>query len=187
MDRHWFLTWTCYGTWLPGDHRGFVGNVRENGEQVIHNIPGAPCDADMPRLEAWVHERMTGPPVILACDEAETILTQFQQTARVKQWSLLAASVMHNHAHIIVGVSGDPEPQMILETFKSWATRALKKICPLPLNGTFWTAKGSKRRLADEVDVIAGIIYVVKKQPNPLAVWYAPERQTELDKYPVEL
>src|SRR5947209_816005 len=27
MDRYWFLTWTTYGTWLPGDARGFVGRV----------------------------------------------------------------------------------------------------------------------------------------------------------------
>ena len=24
IDRIWFLTWTTYGTWLPGDERGFV-------------------------------------------------------------------------------------------------------------------------------------------------------------------
>ena len=25
----WLLTWTTYGTWLPGDEHGFVGNVVE--------------------------------------------------------------------------------------------------------------------------------------------------------------
>jgi hypothetical protein len=24
IDRYWFLTWTTYGTWLPGDVRGSV-------------------------------------------------------------------------------------------------------------------------------------------------------------------
>ena len=28
IDRNWFLTWTTYGTWLPGDPRGFVGSLR---------------------------------------------------------------------------------------------------------------------------------------------------------------
>lgn len=28
MDRYWLLTWTTYGTCLPGDPRGFVGRVR---------------------------------------------------------------------------------------------------------------------------------------------------------------
>jgi hypothetical protein len=47
----------------------------------------------------------------------------------------------------------------------------LKKHRPLPPNGAFWTAKGSKRRLPDERAVRDGSIYVVKKQPNPLAVY----------------
>jgi hypothetical protein len=30
MDRFWLLTWTTYGTWLPGDERGFVSEVRDD-------------------------------------------------------------------------------------------------------------------------------------------------------------
>jgi REP element-mobilizing transposase RayT len=183
MDRFWLLSWTCYGNWLPGAQRGFVGNVRELGEQVVHNIPGTPYDADMPRLEAWVREQMTGPPVTLERPEAEALVAQYQETARIRQWGLQAASVMFNHTHIVVGVPGDPDPQTILETFKSWATRAVKKIRPIPPNGTFWTVNGSKRKLPDENAVRAGVIYVVKKQPNPLAVWFAPTWQEVLDAY----
>ena len=47
MDRYWLLTWTTYGTWLPGDQRGFVSNVPNgSGPEVRHNIPGTPYDAD---------------------------------------------------------------------------------------------------------------------------------------------
>ncbi len=49
MDRYWLLTWTCYGHWLPGDSRGFVGNVLNDlGERVVHNLPGTPYAADVP-------------------------------------------------------------------------------------------------------------------------------------------
>lgn len=89
---------------------------------------------------------------------------------------------MDNHTHV-VGVPGDPEPASILETLKSWATRAVKKIRPLPPNGTFWTAKGFKRKLPDERAVRDGVIYVVRKQPNPLAVFYHPKWQAALDEY----
>ena len=52
MDRYWLLTWTTYGTWLPGDRRGFVGLQRDlQGVPSIHNSPGTPYDADVPRLE----------------------------------------------------------------------------------------------------------------------------------------
>lgn len=28
--RCWLLTWTTYGTWLPGEDRGFVSPVRSS-------------------------------------------------------------------------------------------------------------------------------------------------------------
>jgi REP element-mobilizing transposase RayT len=186
MDRYWLITWTCYGNWLPGDARGFVGNVREpDGAQMVDNIPGTPYDADMPRLQSWVRQHMTGSPVTLERSEAEALIAQYQETARIRHWSLEAASVMYNHTHVVLGVPGDPDPQSILETLKSWATRAVKMLRPLPPNGTFWTAKGSKRNLRDEAAVGAGVIYVVKKQRKPLAVIYAPRWQTALEAYEV--
>jgi hypothetical protein len=70
----WLLTWTTHGTWLPGDVRGFVGYVREEGpadlrqglasdarddamraddasRRVIHNQPGTPYDRNAPGLK----------------------------------------------------------------------------------------------------------------------------------------
>jgi REP element-mobilizing transposase RayT len=184
MDRFWLITWTCYGTWLPGARQGFVSHVRdEHGDLVIHNTPGTPYDADMPALEAHARSTMAGPPVSLDAAAAEAMIMQYQDTCRIRGWELQAASVMYNHTHIVVGVSGDPDPQSILETFKSWATRAVKKLRALPPNGTFWTAKGSKRKLPDERAVREGVIYVVRKQPNPLAVWFHPKWKTAIDEY----
>jgi REP element-mobilizing transposase RayT len=172
MDRYWLITWTCYGAWLPGDRRGFVSHVRdEHGAMVIHNIPGTPYDADMPTLEAHARSQMAGSPVTLDHRDADALIQQYQETARIRRWELQAASVMFNHTHVVVGVPGDPDPESILESLKSWATRAVKKLRPLPANGTFWTAKGSKRKLPDERSLRDAVIYVVRKQPNPLAAW----------------
>ncbi|CAN5573183.1 transposase [soil metagenome] len=184
MDRYWLITWTCYGTWLAGSRRGFVSHVEDDqGQLVIHNIPGTPYDADMQALEQHIRSRMTGPPVSLDRIAAEAMVTQFQETARIRGWELQAASVMDNHTHLVVGVPGDPDPDSLLETLKSWATRALKKLRPLPPNGTFWTAKGSKRKLPDQTAVRSAVIYVARKQPNPLAVWGHPQWQTLIDDY----
>lgn len=41
FDRHWLLTSTTYGTWLPGEERGFVGAVdSEHGGYEVHNVYG---------------------------------------------------------------------------------------------------------------------------------------------------
>lgn len=90
---------------------------------------------------------------------------------------------MYNHTHLVVGFCEDSEPASIRKTFKSWATRAVKKLRPLPPNSTFWTVKGSNRKLPDERAVRDGVIYVALKQPNPLAVWFHPNWQTAIDEY----
>jgi len=184
MDRYWLITWTCYGTWLHGDVRGFVGNIRDrDGDYVVHNVPGTPYDSDIAALRSVVRQRMTGEPVSLVQADADAMIRQYQETAHVRGWALQAASVMADHTHVVVAVPGDPEPDAILETFKSWATRAVRKHRPLPGNGTFWTAKGSKRKLGDDGAVRTAVIYVVKKQAGPLAVWWAPEWESALEEY----
>jgi hypothetical protein len=117
MDRFWLLTWTTYGTWLPGDPRGFVGNVRlADGTQTSHNIPSTPCDADIPGLGEYVREQMNGPAVNLGQSDADAMIAQYQETARIRGWALQAASVMFNHTHVALGVPGDPDPELILTT-----------------------------------------------------------------------
>jgi REP element-mobilizing transposase RayT len=163
-----------------------VGNVRdEDGTHASHNVPGTPYDEDLPYLEAWVRERMQGEPVTIEKPEADALIRQYQETARIRNWSLEAASVMFNHTHLIVGVPGDPDPQHVMESFKSWATRDVKKLRPLPPGGTFWTAKGSKRKLPDEAAVRGAVVYVAKKQPDALAVWSASRWQQVLEEYEV--
>ena len=174
MDRYWLITWTTYGTRLAGDSRGFVSNVIDGpGPEVRLNIPGTPFAADIPALWYHVRNRMTGPPVSLNVEQAVALIAQYLETAGVRQWSLEAAAVMFNHTHLVVGVMGDPDPDSIRKAFMSWATRALKKLGPVPENGTWWTTNGSERKLPKERAVNDGVIYVARKQPNPLATFYS--------------
>ena len=45
----WLLTWTTYGTWLPGDNRGFMGYIRQkqpaDSRQRLDDAP-RPHDAN---------------------------------------------------------------------------------------------------------------------------------------------
>lgn len=173
MDRYWLLTWTTYGTWLPGDARGFVSNVRDGpGPEVRHNLPGTPYDADDARVRRRAQENMVGEPVWLTADQARIVAEQFQETARVRGWRLLACAVMANHVHLVVGVEGDPDPAKLLHDFKSYATRALKAAGHVPSGGRWWTESGSRRKLPDE-GAVRGAIEYVRRQHAPLVIWTA--------------
>ncbi|MBS0260313.1 MAG: hypothetical protein JSS02_00025, partial [Planctomycetes bacterium] len=111
MDRYWLLTTNTYGTWLPGDHKGFVGFVRNpSGEKVIHNIPGTPVETGNPLLERFARSQLKSPPVRFTLGQAELLLDQFLETAQIRKWRLLAVAIMANHVHWVVGVLGDPDP-----------------------------------------------------------------------------
>ncbi len=173
MDRYWLLTWRTYGTWLPGDERGFVDPVvDEQGHRAIHNIPGTPVDADNPQLRAYAQGVMKGEPVYLTAEQAPVLLGQFQETATYRGWELLVVAVLSNHVHLIVGVPGDPDPADLLRDFKSYGSRRLNRRWGTPKNGSWWSESGSRRRLKAEENVREAIQYVLE-QTNPLVTWLA--------------
>jgi REP element-mobilizing transposase RayT len=176
MDRCWLLTWTTYGTWLPGDPRGFVSNVAgSGGKGVRHNEPGQPCDASMPTLQQYMQGQLKGEPILLRPEHASVLLAQFQETARFRKWLLLGVAIMANHVHVLLGVPGDPEPEHLLRDLKSYGSRALNARWGKPAGGTWWTESGSKRKKASDADVQGAIDYV-KHQPGALLIW-VPESE----------
>jgi REP element-mobilizing transposase RayT len=175
MDRHWLLTWTTYGTWLPGDPRGFVSNVADHaGKAVRHNAAGTPCDADIPALQRYMQQSLKGGPSYLTREQAVALLGQFQETAAHRGWQLLAVAVMANHVHLVVGASGDPDPESFLRDFKSYGSRVLNRRWGKPVSGTWWTESGSRRKLPESTAVRAAVAYV-KDQERPLVIWSGDE------------
>jgi REP element-mobilizing transposase RayT len=177
MDRFWFLTWRTYGTWLPGDERGFVDPVvDEDGKRVIHNVPGTPLDKNNSRLREYSRSIMKGEPVYLATNDAGPLLQQFQETARYRGWRIIAVAVLTNHVHLIVGVPGDPDSTCLLRDFKSYGSRALSKHAGKPTNGSWWAESGSRRILKTQENLEATIRYVLN-QDGPLLIWCDEEYQ----------
>ncbi len=164
MHRCWLLTWTTYGTWLPGDLRGCVTRVRDgaapDGARIEHDIPGTPYVNAIPGLLRASRAAMKGDPIRLRLDQATLAAHDFSATAKYRGWGLLAGAVMANHVHLVVGVPGDPPPEKLLQIFKSYASRALNRAYGHPAGGTWWTESGSKRKLPGDSAVASGVRYV---------------------------
>jgi REP element-mobilizing transposase RayT len=174
MDRCWLLTWTTYGTWRPGDERGFVSDIRQpDGTTVIANRPGEDYTMGMRGLERFSKEAMSSDTVFLNSAQANCLLDQFLQTATYREWMLWAAAIMRNHVHLVVGVMGDPEPEAMLKDFKSYGSRVLNNRLKASENGRWWTASGSRRKLPDEPAIIAAIRYV-ESQQGALVIYVDP-------------
>jgi len=178
--RPWLLTNHTYGTWLPGNPRGSVTSVRDRrpgdplaAGRIEHDVPGQPVEDEIPGLMRSAIERMSGPPIYLDVEKAELVLKQFQETAAHRGWDLRAVSIMAAHFHLVVLVPGDPPGRKVLADFKAYGTRALNRRYGRPPSETWWTDKGSKRKLPDEEALAAAIHYVLYEQPGALVVWSA--------------
>jgi REP element-mobilizing transposase RayT len=175
VDRHWLLTWTTYGAWLPGDERGFVGATRQkNGVKSIRNQPGTEYDRDRPHLAGFARATRKLPAVRLTREQAVAVCRQIRSTAEVRGWKLFAVAVMANHVHLVVGVPGDPQPGTLLRDFESYCARELNKEWSRDVPLRWWTKSGSNRKLGDESALFAAIRYV-KNQDWPLALWIRGE------------
>jgi REP element-mobilizing transposase RayT len=105
------------------------------------------------------------------------LFRQFQETSAKRGWLLLAAAVMANHVHLVVGVPGDPDPAVILRDYKAYGSRSLNRRWAKPASDTWWTESGSKRKLSRDENVAAAVRYV-RDQPHPLVVWIHPRFRT---------
>lgn len=178
IDRYWFLTWTTYGTWLPGDARGYVGNAPDESGQVIrHNQVNTPPARPNPKLRKSVEQRLKGPPVFLHVTQADALLEQFQETTLHRHWTLGAVAIMATHLHVLIGVPGDPDPGKILGDLKSYGSRRLSRDQKRPASGTWWTTGGSKRKLDNE-QVIPGVVHYIRQQSHPLLIWTRDDGRT---------
>ncbi len=176
--RHWLLTNTTFGTWLPGNKRGSVTSVRDRRKydavtltRFEHDRPGEPWEGHLPGIHRSALRAMKGPPIYLTLLQAKALLVQFQETANYRGRTLHAVSIMQNHFHIIVTVPGDPNPDRVLADFKAYGSRVLNRSYGKPASNTWWTTKGSVRKLSTASAFDCAINYVLHKQPSPLVIW----------------
>ncbi len=163
------VTWTTYGTWLPGDERGFVSRVPSvESPHEIHNLPGECYDADDPRALASAVDRMKGSPVHLNLQQADTLLVEIAGSCARHGIEPLAVSIMPTHVHIACQTQRSKD--QLLKLFKGSASRALSKQFLLGDSPRWFTAGGSVRYGKSRAELTTVVDYV-KSQEQALASW----------------
>ena len=144
-----FLTWTTYGTWLPGDSRGWV--EYHKGWQL-----------PVPILELEATARMSEDACRLTLDHRRAVEHQIAETCRHRGWFLHAVNCRTNHVHVVVSAPGT-NPTKIRTSLKAWATRCLKEQYD-STRENWWSERGSIRFLFDEKSLEAAVVYVTDGQ-----------------------
>lgn len=145
----YFLTWTTYGTWLPGDERGW------NRKGSVGPLPPNPLFLEMAR------SAMKESAFTLSDTARTSVELTIRRHCEVRGWCLHAVNVRTNHVHVVVQAAGY-EPETVCEQFKSWSTRRLKEL--EPGRTRFWTEGGSCRWINVDEDLEAVVVYVIEAQ-----------------------
>jgi REP element-mobilizing transposase RayT len=160
----YFLTWTCYGTWLHRDER--------NSVDWQHHIPGEPFLAPDATLREEEQERMTQPAYALDGPRRDVVLAALLQDAAFRGWPVHAAHVRPTHIHIVL--TADASPERVLNDLKAYASRRLNEGGFDTKDRKRWTRHGSRRYLWTQESVDAAVDYVLHRQGEPLAVYPPP-------------
>ena len=143
------ITWTTYGSWLPGDSRGW--RKWRSGQRL-----------PQPLLEDWCRDRMKEEAVILNLGHRQVVEEVCREHARIRGWVLHAISVRSNHAHI--AVTADDVPNKIRDQFKANGTRVLRRASNPITNDKIWTKGGDIEIVDTEDDLHQVVLYITEAQ-----------------------
>ena len=155
----YFITFTCYGTWLHGDDRGSVD--RDN------NVPGTPFL--LPDSDRQSKEATNVAPYSLDDPHRQIALKAIVEIASKKAWTLWAAHVRSNHIHVVVTAASPVE--RVMNDIKAAVSRRLNKAHPFERDCVRWTRHGSTRYLWRDEQLEAAVQYVVDDQGEKMAVF----------------
>ena len=145
----YFITWTTYGSWLPGDSLGW--RKTNAGEQL-----------PKPLLEDWCRDRMTEEPVLLTTAHRQKVEHVCRLHAEIRGWVLHAVSARSNHVHVVV--TTDAEPKKARDQFKANATRVLRSPPDAIEKKKIWSRGGDVEIVDGEDNLELVVKYVTEAQ-----------------------
>jgi REP element-mobilizing transposase RayT len=149
----YFLTWTTYGSWLPGDDRGWVDAATSGAVAPINR-------GDATRLQK---SRAVMRAVSVFLDDVARRLVEqtIREVCTHSKWHLFAVNARSNHVHVVVRAA-ELKPERVMNALKSWCSRRLNE--HHGTNNRWWTRHGSTRWINREDDLNTAIHYVNNQQ-----------------------
>ena len=151
----YFITWTTYGSWLPGDQRTWVDHPRSGH--------GARLFDEDKRRAAYAKSLLKQHPVVLTPQQRTCIEETIRSLCEFRKWTLHAVNCRTNHVHVVVSAP-DCSPEKVLNQMKAWCSRRLNEQPDGASQTRRWTRHGSTRYLNDEDSVHRAVHYTLHEQ-----------------------
>ena len=152
----YFVTVTTYGSWLPGDQRGWTDHHRAR--------PGEPRALPSAALDRRGRADMSHDTLLLDPDMRLVIKDAIRDTCAEAGWALLALAVRSNHFHALVA-NGATAGQT-LSRLKGVSTRTLHRNGFVEAEQPVWSKQDSTRYLWKARSVVRVKYYIKEMQDD---------------------
>ena len=140
-----FITIATYGTWLPGDERGWI--EYQHGWQLPDPVR---------KVEAKA--KMSEDACVLTRAQRDAAEEQVMETCSVRNWLLHEVNCRTNHIHVVV-TAQHTHPKKVRADLKAWCTRKLRQL-PMESRQNWLADRGSIRWIFNEEQLLRVIAYV---------------------------
>lgn len=151
------IVWTTYGSWLPGDARGWVKSGRHGVQKPDEE------------LESEARAAMAESPVLLNEDQRTIVTQTIRDHCRIREWKLHAVNVRSNHIHLVVMI--DRLPDEAMNQLKAWCSRRLSDAAGLvepvarKAGRRHWFTEGGNGKLIESEEYLENAVrYVMEGQ-----------------------
>lgn len=151
----YLLTFRTFGTWLHGDDRH---SVDRRGK----NIYGMPDIAPNRQLNEAMQNELKQPAIILNHLQRLTVESAVKEVCEHRGYRLQAINARSNHVHTVV--SAQAKPERIVDAFKAYSTKKLRKENLVSKQLQIWSRGRSRRYLWKPRHVELVIEYVLYGQ-----------------------
>jgi len=184
--RHWYHAITStYGSWLPGDPRGF--RTRKHREHVHGDYKSPPLPGRYEIRHADARRKLKRPSVVLTAPQRRIVLEEFRETLIAHDGRIIVIAVAATHLHVLAQfLPRPPKPTFIergLQTSamddpvrylmgiaKQWSAKRLVREGHFD-QGPIWAKRGKIVPLRDRQHQLNVFNYIMKHADERAAVW----------------
>jgi REP element-mobilizing transposase RayT len=169
----YLLTIRAYASWLHGDERGSV--------DPKHNQYNTPTLPSSPSLEKAMRSFSTEIPFKMCQNYRDTVLQSVIETCHYNHWHLYAVHVRTEHIHLVV--QSNMTKEKTTGKIKCYATKFLKQShSELLQRKNFWSRHASTKNIWAPEAIFPALYYVVKRQGEPMALYYDKQYYSNFDE-----
>ena len=183
--RNWYHAMaSTYGSWLPGDPRGF--RTRGHREHIEGDYKSLPPAGRFTTRHAAAERRLRHNPVAFSLVQRRIVLSEFQQTLSDHEVRVIALAVSANHVHVLGQFLSRSKPMLnqhglrnsavddpvrhMMGIAKQWTSKRLIREGHF-IRAPIWGKRGKIVPIHDRSHQVNVFEYIMRHANEGAAVW----------------